>query len=128
MSGPAMRQEELSIFTIDTLIKYMGNDDEAHALVRKIVADAVSGGSQPMQLARLAVRDGRYDEVARIFHGLRGSIGTLGAKRFVAAALAVEVVLVEQRLAELPDLFARADAEFMLALEHADAWLARHTG
>jgi hypothetical protein len=31
---------EVSIFSVDTLIKYMGNDDKARAMVGKIVADA----------------------------------------------------------------------------------------
>jgi len=120
-----MSPDEQAIFTVETLIKYMGDDAKARAVVVKIVSDAVSTGHQPLEQAGAAVDEGRYADAASLLHGLRGSVGTLGAKRFVGAAFALELAIAEQRYAEVDALFARADAEFRLALEHANNWLAQ---
>ena len=124
MSVTQTSQEGATIFTVDTLVKYMGGDQKALAVVAKIVRDAVAGASEPMALASVAMREGRHDQAARHFHGLRGSIGTLGTKRFVNAALALEVAMLENRSDELPQLLLSVEREFALALEQAHAWLA----
>ncbi len=123
MSALEASPQEAMIFTVDTLVKYMGGDEKALAVVAKIVRDAVAGANDPMSRAGAAVREGRLDEAARIFHGLRGSIGTLGTKRFVGACLALELAIVEKRVEQLPPLLATVEHEFKLALEHAHAWL-----
>ncbi|MFM9435285.1 HPt (histidine-containing phosphotransfer) domain-containing protein [Janthinobacterium sp. CG_23.3] len=124
MSVTQASQEEATIFTVDTLVKYMGGDQKALAVVTKIVRDAVAGAAEPMALATAAVREGRYEQAARYFHGLRGSIGTLGTKRFVNAALALEVAMLEQRGDQLPLLLLGVEREYALAMEQAHAWLA----
>lgn len=120
------KSAEGSVFSVDTLIKYMGNDASGRATVAKIVGDAMQGAEQPMRAAATAVREGRYAEAARALHGLRGSIGTLGAQRFVRASMAVEVAIAEQRHDELPSLLAEAEKQFQLTLNMADAWLQAH--
>ena len=124
MSASTANPEQLPIFTVDTLIRYMGNDQKALAVVVKIVGDAIATGTEPLLRASAAVAADDYAGAAHIFHGLRGSIGTLGTKRFVAAALELELALAEARRADVAPLLARAQAEFKLALEHAHAWLA----
>ena len=128
MSAFEASPQDATIFTVDTLVKYMGGDEKALAVVAKIVSDAVLGANEPMDRAGAAVREGRHDEAARIFHVLRGSIGTLGTKRFVGACLALEMAIAEKRAEQLPSLLAAAELEFKLALEHALAWLARNGG
>lgn len=117
-----------SIFSVDTLIKYMGNDDSGRAIVAKIVRDALVGAEQPMLAAAAAVREGRYTEAGRALHGLRGSIGTLGTKRFVRASLALELAIAESRLEALPELLADAQYQFDLAVQTAQAWLLAQGG
>ncbi len=124
MSATQTSQEEATIFTVDTLVKYMGGDQKALAVVAKIVRDAAAGAVEPMALAGVAVREGRHDQAARHFHGLRGSIGTLGTKRFVNTALALELAMFEKRSDQLPLLLLDVEREFALALEQAHAWLA----
>jgi hypothetical protein len=124
MSATQTIQEEATVFTVDTLLKYMGGDPKALAVVAKIVRDALAGAAEPMALAGVAVREGRHEQAARHFHGLRGSIGTLGTKRFVNAALALEVAMFEKRGDQVPLLLLNVEREFALALEQAHAWLA----
>ena len=115
-----------TIFSVTTLLKYMGNDGKALAVVTKIVHDACAPRMAPLAQARAAIDAGRLGDAGKIFHGLRGSVGTLGAKRLVAAALALEQAMVDRDLSRIPTLLDAIDAEYGLVLEHADAWLAHH--
>jgi hypothetical protein len=119
--SPPTNQE--GVFSVVTLLKYMGNDDKALAVVAKIVRDACAPGMEPFRLAQSALTAGRADEAGKIFHSLRGSVGTLGAKRLVSASLLLEQALAEQRSLDIPALFAALEAEYQLVLEYAKAWL-----
>lgn len=114
-----------TIFSVEQLLKYMGNDDKAYATVSRIVRDAVAPGMEPLAHAGQAIREARYTEARRMLHTLRGAVGSVGAQRFVAAALALEVALEEQRDAEVPLLYAHVEGELKLALEEARVWLAQ---
>lgn len=117
---------EETIFTVDTLLKYMGNDDKALAIVSKIVRDACAPRMLPFEQAATALREQRLAEAGKIFHSLRGSIGTLGAKRLVSASLKLEKAIAEQRQENIPPLFAALESEYQLVLRDADAWLQRN--
>jgi chemotaxis protein histidine kinase CheA len=126
MTETSPQPAEETIFTVDTLIKYMGNDDKAVAVVAKIVRDACAPGMAPFELAGAALREQRLTEAGKIFHSLRGSIGTLGAKRLVSASLKLEKAIAEQSLDAIPALFAALESEYQLVLRDADAWLQRN--
>jgi len=126
MSDIVPPEAGVTTFTVDTLLKYMGNDDKALAVVSKIVRDAITPGMEPLERAKAALDEQRYHDAGRIFHSLRGSVGTLGAKRMVAAALALEQALVEQRTGEIPALFAALQGEYQAVLDQAGAWLKHH--
>jgi len=117
-----------AIFCVDRLVEYMGNDDKALSTVVKIVRDAIGPGVEPLNLAGEAIRDGKLMEARRILHSLRGGIGNLGAKRFVASSLAVELALQEGRMMEIPLLYSALEGELKLVLDHAGAWLDQHSG
>lgn len=118
---------EEGIFSVDTLVKYMGNDDKAVGVVAKIVRDACAPGMAPLEQAGLALREERLTDAGKVLHSLRGSIGTLGAKRLVAASLKLEQAIAERHGDLIPPLFAALEAEYQLVLRHAEAWLQRHT-
>lgn len=115
-----------TIFTVDTLLKYMGNDDKALAVVSKIVRDACAPGMEPVQRARTALQEQRLHEAGRVFHSLRGSVGTLGAKRMISASLKLETAINEGRLDDIEPLLASFQAEYQQVLDHAATWLERH--
>jgi hypothetical protein len=130
MSVSATPPEE-AYFTVDSLLKYMGGDDKALAIVAKIVRDALPAGIIAIDVAGVAVREGRYADAGHAYHGLRGSIGTLGTKRFVSAALAIEQAMASaghDNLSPPPQdmerLLQRVEDEFQQAIAHARAWLA----
>jgi hypothetical protein len=125
MSEPNPLNPEESIFSVDVLLKYMGNDDKALGIVSKIVRDACAPGMAPFELAGTALREQRLTDAGKIFHTLRGSIGTLGAKRLVSASLKLELAIAEQRVEHIPPLFAALESEYQLVLRDADEWLKR---
>ncbi|NGZ87079.1 Hpt domain-containing protein [Duganella aceris] len=114
---------EEGIFSVDVLLKYMGNDDKALGIVSKIVRDACAPGMAPFEAAAAALREQRYTDAGKVFHSLRGSIGTLGAKRLVSASLKLEQAIAERQEAHIPSLFAALESEYQLVLRDAAAWL-----
>jgi hypothetical protein len=127
MTSYASASDE-AIFCIDKLMQYMGDDDKAISNVVKIVRDGIGPGVEPLNLAGEAIRDEKFMEARRILHNLRATVGALGAKRFVAASLALELALQEGRMMEVPYLFTALEGELKLVLDHAGAWLDRHAG
>lgn len=123
MSEPSPPGSEEGVFSVATLLKYMGNDDKALAIVSKIVRDACAPRMEPFTLARAAIEEERLADAGKIFHILRGSIGALGAKRLVASSLKLEQALAERQTAQLPLLFADLETEYQLVLRQADDWL-----
>ncbi|WP_028105170.1 Hpt domain-containing protein [Pseudoduganella violaceinigra] len=117
-----------AIFCVDKLLDYMGHDAKAMKTVVKIVRDGIGPGVEPLNMAGEAIRDAKFMEARRILHTLRGSIGNLGAKRFVAASLALELALQEGRIVEIPRLFTAVEGELKLVHDHAGAWLDQHSG
>ncbi|USX17792.1 Hpt domain-containing protein [Oxalobacteraceae bacterium OTU3REALA1] len=123
MSESSPSAPEESVFSVATLLKYMGNDDKALAIVSKIVRDACAPGMAPFQQAGAAIREERLVDAGKVFHSLRGSIGTLGAKRLVASSLKLEQALAERQTEHIPQLFAELESEYQLVLRQAGDWL-----
>jgi HPt (histidine-containing phosphotransfer) domain-containing protein len=117
-----------TVFSVDTLLKYMGGDDKARAVVTKIVRDACAPAMTPLLQVGQAIAERRLADAGRILHSLRGSVGNLGARRLVTASLALELALAEQRTADIASLLAAVEAEYRLVLEQAGDWLARNGG
>ena len=117
-----------AIFCVDKLLEYMGQDEKALDTVVKIVRDGIGPGVGPLNMGGEAIPDARFMEARRILHNLRGTVGNLGAKRFVAASLALELALQEGRIMEIPLLFTALESELKLVHDHAGAWLDQHSG
>ncbi len=124
MPDPQAGPADAAVFNVDTLVKYMGGDAKGRATVAKIVGDACADGEAPLQSAAAALAEQRYEAAGKILHSLRGSLGSLGAKRFVGSALALEHALAERRQDEVERLFAAVSAEYRLLLAAAAGWLA----
>jgi HPt (histidine-containing phosphotransfer) domain-containing protein len=126
MSETSTSVPEENVFSVATLLKYMGNDDKALAIVSKIVRDACAPGLAPFDQARTAIQEERLGDAGKIFHSLRGSIGTLGAKRLVASSLKLEQAMAERQTQHIAPLFAELESEYRLVLRQAEEWLLRN--
>lgn len=127
MTAYASASDE-TIFCIDDLVEEMGNDARAEAKVVRRVREVIGNGIDPLNMAGDAVQQARFMEAKRILHNLRVDVSELGARRFVAACMGLELALAEGKVVEIPLLFTAAEAELRLVMEHAGAWLDQHAG
>ncbi|WP_258001019.1 response regulator [Janthinobacterium sp. ROICE36] len=113
------------VFSMAPLMRVMGRDAKGRGVLRRMVEDALNKGMTPVRDAETALQAGRHSDVARILHGVRGSVGTLGTKRLIRAAFATEEAIDAGRLDEVPALLAQTAQELEQVLIAAREWLAR---
>ncbi|MGV7208377.1 response regulator [Oxalobacteraceae bacterium A2-2] len=110
-------------FSMDSLIKVMGRDPKGRGVMVKMVRAALEAGMAPVEQAGQALREGRLHDAAKLFHGLRGAVGVLGAKRLIQATIAAEAAINEGREEEAGQHYLDVKAELELTLAQAAAWL-----
>ena len=113
------------VFSMAALMRVMGKDPKGRGVLRRMVEDALNKGMTPLRDAEAALQSGRHSDVARILHGLRGSVGTLGTKRLIRASFATEQAIDEGRHDEVPALLAQTALELEQVLAAAADWLSR---
>ncbi|MCC6075296.1 CHASE domain-containing protein [Pseudomonas sp. GCM10022188] len=124
LAGPAPSPEPATAFDVGPLLA-LGKDDHAYldsllAFVRRVVANGLS----PLSDARRAWQEGRQREAATLLHTLRGSLGSLGAKRFAATALHIEQAIGENDGVRVAALLPLAEQDLQSMLSAAEQWLA----
>ncbi|MES2072520.1 MAG: response regulator [Pseudomonadota bacterium] len=85
----------------------------------------IERGTAPVQEAQLAWNNGRHLEAAHLFHKMRGTIGTLGAKRFADLSLEIEKAIHENNPVAVEALFGIVEQELAVMIAEAGAWLAQ---
>ena len=123
-AGPSEPLDE-EVFSMAALMRVMGKDPKGRGVLRRMVEDALNKGMTPLRDAEAALQSGRHSDVARILHGLRGSVGTLGTKRLIRASFATEQAIDEGRHDEVPALLAQTVLELEQVLAAAADWLSR---
>ena len=121
----AAAPDDDEVFSMAPLMRVMGRDAKGRGVLRRMVEDALNKGMTPVRDAEAALQAGRHSDVARILHGLRGSVGTLGTKRLIRAAFATEEAIDTGRYDAVPALLAVAGEELERALAAATQWLSR---
>jgi CheY-like chemotaxis protein/HPt (histidine-containing phosphotransfer) domain-containing protein len=116
---------EASAFNVDSLMRVMGRDAKGRAVMVKMVRGAIDSGMEPVEQADRALREGRPRDAARLFHGLRGAVGVLGARRLIQATIDAETAIGEARDEELAQRVEAVRAELEQTLAEARAWLDR---
>jgi len=113
------------VFNMDSLMKVMGKDPKGRAVMFRMVHGALDAGLEPVEEADRALREGRVADAGKIFHGLRGAVGVLGAKRLVRATLEAEAAIKDGPADALPGRFAAVRRELEQVLDQGRAWLDR---
>jgi PAS domain S-box-containing protein len=114
-----------TVFSMAKLEKVMGRDAKGRDMLRRLVQEAVNNGMTPIRQAQMALQEGRAGDAARLFHGLRGSVGVMGTQRLIDAALTFEKAVADQAPDTLPPLLQRVADELGLVLQQASAWLSQ---
>lgn len=98
------------------------------AMLQKLetqIRRTVDEGTLQIASAQAAIQEGRLEDAARVFHTMRGAIGSLGAKRFAAATRDIEADIHNTEGANVSALFAVTAAELEATTRAARAWLAK---
>ncbi len=117
-----------SAFNMDSLMRVMGKDPKGRQVMYKMVQGVLDTGLQPLTDAATALREGRMEDAARLYHSLRGAVGVLGAKRLVQATIAAESGITEQHDDAAQAHWQAVHAALSDTLSQARAWLAREQG
>jgi len=105
-------------------MRVMGKDAKGRAVMLKMVRGAIEGGMAPADEAGTAIAEGRLRDAARQFHGLRGAVGVLGARRLIQATMDAEDAIVKEDSAAIAAGYQAVRAELQATLDQAGAWLA----
>ncbi|GGC59599.1 response regulator [Undibacterium terreum] len=111
---------------LDQLYEMVKNNPAHSEQMLDVMRRISEHGPGSMEQAHLAWIDGRRDDVLRIFHAMRGSVGTLGNFRFVDAALELEGAIRSQQNEKVNSLFAVVEKELSMTIDTAKVWLDKH--
>jgi HPt (histidine-containing phosphotransfer) domain-containing protein len=112
------------IFDPDKLMAAVGGKPETRAVLVAMVRNMVDTGLQPIRDAQQALDENRPRDAGRIFHTMRGSLGTLGAKRLVRVCHALEQALKHPAPEhDIPVLLAAVAHELGALNDAARDWL-----
>ncbi|MBI3228978.1 MAG: response regulator [Burkholderiales bacterium] len=112
-------------FDLGQLVNLKENDPTYRAMLCNLVKNMVTRAPQQMEEALLAWQDGRIEDAARVMHTMRGSIGTLGAVDFAAAARALELALHALDTEDIARLFDATNHELRSTISAAESWLSQ---
>jgi PAS domain S-box-containing protein len=123
----AAAPESDGVFDVSSLVNEADADESNARIMVALIGALVDAGTDALDQLADAWRDDRVPAAARTLHGLRGSVGSLGARRFAAAALALERAMhaTPGDHARLDQLLRSAQEELGATLRAAAAWLAR---
>ncbi|MFC7651643.1 response regulator [Pseudoduganella danionis] len=125
-AAPAPAADD-GVFNMDSLMRVMGKDAAGRAMMERMVRGAIDSGMGPVEVAGVALQEGRLRDAAHAFHGLRGAVGVLGAKRLVQATLDAEQAInsdaVSSEAADLAPYFQAVRQELAQTLAQARQWL-----
>jgi CheY-like chemotaxis protein/HPt (histidine-containing phosphotransfer) domain-containing protein len=113
------------ILELDSLLKLSASRPAQRTKLIELIRSTSERAGRDFQLARSAWQTGNIGAAARALHDLRGSVGSLGARRFAHAALILETALAAND-AGAAKLFDAAEHELILTVAAAAAWLAEH--
>ncbi|MCO6060297.1 CHASE domain-containing protein [Pseudomonas sp. MOB-449] len=116
--------DELPAFDLEPLIALGKNDQAYFGTLLELVREFVADGLTPVAEAQRAWEEGRHRDATVLLHTLRGSFGALGARRFAAAALQLEMAIHAGNRTEIAPLFAVIVDDLEAALTAAKLWLA----
>jgi CheY-like chemotaxis protein len=88
-----------------------------------LIQNMLKRGPEQFDSAWKAWDERRVEDAARVFHTMRGSMGTLGAGVFVEASRQIESAILAEQEVEVESLFVEMQAILETTLQEAQAWL-----
>ena len=119
---PGINPDQPGVFNISALLAMSVNNPVQHASLVRLVTAVTVKSPEELRHASQLWETQQPEASARVLHGLRGSIGSLGAKRFTAATLALEQA-IKGHSPQVPLLFEDVQNELHATLQQASNWL-----
>ncbi|MFZ6645272.1 response regulator [Undibacterium sp. TJN25] len=117
------QQQREQVSYLDQLFDMVKNNPVHSAQLLDVMLRISEHGPNSMDQAHVAWLEGRREDVLRIFHAMRGSVGTLGNFRFVDAALELENAIRAHQNDKVNSLFSVVEKELDMTISTARAWL-----
>ncbi|MES2130570.1 MAG: CHASE domain-containing protein [Pseudomonadota bacterium] len=114
----------VGVFDVSVLMGIAKGNPAYIETITSLIRKTVAAGDAQLEEAWRLWRAGQPEAAGRIFHTLRGSVGTLGARRFADASMALETALRAKEASRVEQCFGPARSEFAATIEAARAWLA----
>ncbi|MFZ6817084.1 ATP-binding protein [Undibacterium sp. Ji22W] len=93
-----------------------------------LIQNMVNKSRAQFEQALQAWQEARSDDAARVFHTMRGSMGTLGATVFVETSKTLETAIKAGQANEVDRLFVEMKTVLDLTLTQAQHWLNKQAG
>jgi CheY-like chemotaxis protein len=117
------KQEADPVFDPAQLLMVAEDNPAYRSQLLELIRNVVERSPDQILDARLAWKEGRIDDAARVFHTLRGPIGMLGAKQFTALSLEIENAIRSGQAVRVASLFDIAEQNLNLTVAAARHWL-----
>jgi len=88
-----------------------------------LIQNMLKRGPEQFDTGLVAWKEQRIEDAARVFHTMRGSMGTLGATAFVEASRQIESAIIAKQQDEVERLFVQVEEILDITLDQARAWL-----
>ncbi len=113
-------------FNPEHLVRYMKDKPERQRELLRLIERIVENGMQPHEQGLALLQEANWQEMSRLFHRLRGSLGNFGAHEVCKTAMAIEAAINEQHYDALGELLQRFKLALEAMLVSAEEWLAQH--
>ncbi|RYY76404.1 MAG: PAS domain-containing hybrid sensor histidine kinase/response regulator [Gammaproteobacteria bacterium] len=112
------------VFNVDKLFAMVAGNNEQKQKTTQLIRNLIDSSAASMEKVNLAFDKKQYEEAAHLLHTMRGSIGVLGAKRFVEASRELELAIRNHNVDMIDSLHLTVKEEIAATIAAARVWLA----
>jgi CheY-like chemotaxis protein/HPt (histidine-containing phosphotransfer) domain-containing protein len=120
---PQVQSDRSLYFNPDQFMAFCSGNPAYRSTFLGLIRNMLQKGPTQYADGYTAWQEGRTDDSARIFHTMRGSLGTLGAVSFIAESRKLEAAIREGDQAQTAVLFEEIKVLLDTTFAEAQAWL-----
>ncbi len=123
--GNVASREKDGIFDVTNLLNIGANIPGYLSKAIVLIENLINNSNASLQKAKIFFEAQQYEDVAKVFHTLRGTLGVVGAIKFAEHALILEELIKGGASPDsLKNSFDNAEAELQKTLAAGRSWLA----
>lgn len=121
-------KQHLDIFNVDQLFSTVAGDLTRTAKTKELIRKLIENSNQNVGKVSHMWREGQRKDLTGLLHSMRGSIGMLGAKRFIAVAHELEIAVPDNNILHIENLITQVEDELKILIATAQQWLNAQSG